>query len=113
MKLVNKRKRSSPLSTKIFREVITALLENGELDIFLKTNKDDLIGYHHGLGTWIRNTFIYDCESEWHVGEDFMYDYPGEHADDVSFEMIMETHRLCHILFSEKKDLMKFIIEKV
>jgi len=57
-------------------------------DLMKVTNMipDDLIMLHHGLGTWIRNSY-----GLW--TEDYPHIPTGSNADDFSFEVIQEFHR--------------------
>ena len=50
------------------------------------TKQDDLITFHHGYGTWIRNSY-----GLW--ADDYPYIPEGSNADDFSFEVIQEFHR--------------------
>lgn len=56
-----------------------------DLDTIRNMKTADLITLHHGLGTWIRNSY-----GLW--AEDYPYIPKGSNADDFSFEIIEEFH---------------------
>ena len=60
-----------------------------ELDIFIKTDSDNLIVYHMLLGMHLRNHYkMWDMETQ--------YDESGMpiHVDDLSFEYIKEAQKI-------------------
>ena len=64
-----------------------------EINVFALTPDDDLIRYHHGLGTAIRNHYnLWDSKVE-QLDE---YGFPI-HPDDISFEFIKEAQRLLRV----------------
>ena len=66
------------------RVIYEFLEEEKELDNFKNTIKDDLICYHHSLGQWIRNQWLWK-EYDEGAGQ--------EHPDDKSFKMIEQLHK--------------------
>lgn len=76
--------RPSPLSMRMTLELIQELNFQCTLDEFMNLKEDELIRTHHYLGRYIRNVYLKD---------EFMKDYPGEHRDDVSFEIIQLLHK--------------------
>ena len=54
-----------------------------------ESNVDDLIKYHFGLGTWIRNNWIYPTTEK--IAKVFL-DADIAHPDDMSHEIILGYH---------------------
>lgn len=92
-RLITYARRPDPLNKKMAMELIQDLIDDKFLEIFVNTKKEDLIMLHHTLGRHIRNTYIH--------GKKLMEDYPDEHIDELSFEIIENLHDL---LVSLNKD---------
>lgn len=57
----------------------------------LKTDKEELIMYHHGLGRWIRNNWgLWDQNVEQGTLLQHMIDLGFQHPDDMSQALIVE-----------------------
>ena len=73
------------LTDEIQNRIIGNLIRNESYDELRDCDEDDVIHFHHTLGQWIRNTFI------WKVYKD---DDNMIHPDDISYEWIVETRNL-------------------
>lgn len=73
--------RPNPLTNKIRLDLLDGFIENDKINEFKNVKEDDLILYHHSLGRYIRNTYIYGNKS-------IKNDFKGVHPDDLSFEII-------------------------
>lgn len=63
-------------------EIVNELKRDGALEYFIKTPEEDLIQFHHSLGQWIRNKWLW---KPWEDGD--------KHPDDESYEMIVSLHK--------------------
>ena len=77
------------------RETVILLLTDNlknmdEIPEFIKTEGDDIIKYHHGLGTMIRNHYnLWDKkELEKYIGDSYC------HPDDTSYWFMREAQNL-------------------
>ena len=61
-------------------------------EVFLNTSEDDLIWYHHTLGTHIRNEFKL-WELKWTPEMKNGSDHSPGHPDQVSMEIIKRVHK--------------------
>ena len=64
--------------------------EKGELDKFIQTENDDLIIYHHGLGTILRNHYKLWDDKNILKYSDELFTCP----DELSFEWIQYIHKI-------------------
>lgn len=104
-KLITLKRRGNPVTTKMFREILFDIIQDDFLEIFSNTPKEDLIDYHMTLGRHIRNTYIYP-------NKDFMLEYPEEHADEISFEIIEEVYSMIHSLSETEDDLKSLALKR-
>ena len=104
-KLVDYARRPSPLNPTMFMELIQDLIDSNELELFLETNRDDLIRLHHTLGRHIRNTYIYP-------NKEFMKPYSDKHPDDISFEIIEKLQKILIDLKKSGEDLYKLGLKR-
>ena len=65
------------------KAICVLLNADSEMDNFIYTPENYLIGYHMSLGQWIRNKWLWKEYDECHP----------DHPDDESFNMIIELHR--------------------
>jgi len=110
MRLVQPKLRPNPLTTKMFMDELKGFQSEPKyLKEFLETDEDSLVEYHHTYGGYIRNTYIYPTEGE-NTPEKrrFMYNYPDEHIDDISFEIIVNIHSMMKSLEKDGIDLYNF-----
>lgn len=68
-------------------EDLSKILSSTEKDIFMKSSKEELITFHHGLGRWIRNTWKLWQDSELNK---YMKSLGFIHPDDMSQAIIIE-----------------------
>ena len=68
-------------------KALESLLSSEDQLKFIKSSKDDLIKYHHGLGQWIRNNW-----GLWKGGPllEHMKELGFTHPDDMSQAIIVE-----------------------
>lgn len=74
-----------PISLKECPKALLSELSDDELKVFVNTKKDDLINYHHSLGTMIRNNW-----NLWRGGllPDELRKLGITHPDDMSHYII-------------------------
>ena len=71
----------SPLTTKYdIADLVIEKLDDGQRLQIAETPEDELIMLHFGLGTWIRNQWLWSIQYG-HLVE-------GRHPDDVSMDII-------------------------
>lgn len=81
-----------PKEMKICHDFIDSALSESELDDFRATTEGDLIKYHFGLGTYLRNNLL-----RHHKRSDEIWEYFNDqgifHLDDMSSLIIKSYHR--------------------
>ena len=81
----NRKNDSWPRTVKAAVSNILSTMSNKDKDILKKTKKEDLIKFHHGLGTGIRNEF-----GLWKGNEELLISACGKpcHPDEASMVII-------------------------
>lgn len=80
-----------------------------DIDTIRNTSKEDLIRFHHGYGTWIRNNY-----GLWHPNNPFVVkdDLGDGHPDGLSMLVIEALHDLCLGQNKAFDDAMNIVQEK-
>jgi hypothetical protein len=72
-------------------EILNALISEKEQNKFKEAPEDQLFLYHHTLGLWIRNSWIYPTKTR--IAQLFLQDGCSFHPDDMSSIIIKSYHR--------------------
>jgi len=71
-------------------EYVREIMSKDDLKDFKETSTDDLLMYHHGLGTELRNHYNLWDEEEL---KKYISEIEHYHPDDLSYMWIVNLHR--------------------
>ena len=70
--------------TQMEKDICEELQNSGEYMNFVKSDTGMILDYHHTLGQWIRNKWLWKNYNE--------YDDNAKHPDDESYDIMIKLH---------------------